>query len=210
MAIIYILAAVTSYLIGGLNPSIVLSKLIYHKDIRELGSKNPGFTNFKRVFGMKYAVLVLVFDILKSTLVCVVFGHMFDKCGNVYQLGAAYAGFFTMLGHCFPVWYRFNGGKGFLAGAAAIFCIDYRAGLVAFGIMIIFLFTLHYMSLASMCAGISCPLTLAACKTESPYVIIICIVSVVLMIWRHKENIKRLVKGTETKFYLFDHNKSGR
>ena len=201
--LLYILSAVIPYLIGGINPAIVLSKLIYHKDIRDMGSKNPGFTNFKRVFGGRYAFLVFLFDILKSAIVCLAFGYAFSKCGLIYQVGAAYAGFFAMLGHCFPVWYKFKGGKAFLAGAAAIWCIDWRAGLVAMCIMIVLLFTVHYMSLASICAGISCPITLAVCGVESPFVIVLCTASALLMICRHSANIKRLISGAETKFYLF-------
>lgn len=204
---IYFFAAVISYLIGAVNPAIVLSKLIYHKDIRDLGSKNPGFTNFKRVFGGKYAFLVFALDIFKSVLVCLGFGYIFSRYGIEYQLGAAFAGLFAVIGHCFPIFYKFRGGKGFLVCISMIWCVDLRAGIVSTCVMIVFLFAFHYMSLASICAGVSCPITLLICKTGSLLAIILCLASVLLMVWRHKENIKRLISGTESKFYLFCSNR---
>ena len=115
--ILLICAAVVPYLVCGINPAILLSSLMYHKDIRTLGSKNPGFTNFKRVFGGKYAWLVFTLDIGKAALVCALSGIAFSSQFGLFQLGAAYAGFFAMLGHCYPVWYGFNGGKGFLVSS---------------------------------------------------------------------------------------------
>ena len=87
--IVFILAAIVPYLVCGLNPAIVISKLIYRQDIRELGSKNPGFTNFKRVFGGKYAWFVFLLDILKSFIVCLAAGFAFGAVGETFQLGAA-------------------------------------------------------------------------------------------------------------------------
>lgn len=199
--IVFISAAIVPYMVCGLNPAIVMSKLIYHRDIRELGSKNPGFTNFKRVFGGKYAWFVFLLDILKSFIVCLAAGFAFGAVGENFQLGAAYAGLFAMLGHCFPIWYKFNGGKAFLVAVGSIWLIDWRTALIAMTIMMILLFTVKFMSLSVIIAGISCPITLAIFGTPLP-VLILCILSVTLMTWRHKENIKRLIKGTEPKFSL--------
>lgn len=201
--LLYAVCAVVSYLIGGINPAIVLSNLIYRQDIRTLGSGNPGFTNFKRVFGGRYAWFVFVLDILKAVVVCLLSGLAFRERIGSYQLGAAYAGFFAMLGHCFPVWYGFQGGKAFLVGAGAIWCLDYRAGIVSACIMLLLLFTLHYMSLASVCSGLTCPITLLLLGKPNPYVLLLSTLSALLMVWRHRENIRRLVKRTEAKTYLF-------
>lgn len=199
--IVFILAAIIPYLVCGLNPAIVMSKLIYHQDIRELGSKNPGFTNFKRVFGGKYAWFVFLLDILKSFAVCLAAGFAFTAVNETFQFGAAYAGLFAMIGHCFPVWYKFNGGKAFLVAVGSIWLIDWRTALIAMAIMMLLLFTVKFMSLSVIIAGISCPITLAIFGAPLP-VLIFCILSVALMTWRHKENIKRLIKGTEPKFSL--------
>lgn len=206
--ILCFIAAISGYLIGGINPAIVLSKAIYHKDIRTLGSKNPGFTNFKRVFGPKYAWFVFLLDILKSAILCLIFSRSFEIVFGSFSLGAAYTGFFTMLGHCFPLWYNFKGGKAFLAGAAAIWFIDYRVAAIAAGVMLILLFTTKYMSLSVIISAAMCPVMLIIFGTDNPFTVIICLLSVALLIWRHKENIKRLMNKSETKFSLFGKNKS--
>ena len=202
-AVLYIIAAVSAYLVGGINPSIVLSRLIYKKDIRTLGSKNPGFTNFKRVFGKKYAWLVFGLDLFKSALLCCIFGSVFSSVVGSFSLGAAYVGLFAMLGHAFPVWYGFMGGKCFSVGAAAVWFVDWRAALIAAGIMLILLFTVKIMSLSVITAAISCPVSMIAFGVQPTAVIVLCALSSALLIFRHKSNIKRLFKGKESRFYIF-------
>lgn len=205
--IIWIIAAVAAWYVGGVNLSITLSKAIYHEDIREKGSGNPGFTNFKRVYGNKYAWFIFAFDLLKGAVMCLLFGLWFRALGFDFQLGAAYTGLFVMIGHSFPIQYRFKGGKGFLVLLSELFVLDWRSGLIAFGVMTILLLTVKYMSLATMCgltAG-AVSLFLFGCNL---YAAIIYTVCVIFMIIRHKENIKRLTKGTESKFYLHRHSEN--
>lgn len=206
--LLFAISAVCAYLISGINSAIIFSKAIYHTDIRTVGSRNPGFTNFKRVFGGKFAWFVFVIDILKCVLPCLVFGWLFGKLYGIRQLGVAFTGFFAMLGHAYPVWYGFKGGKAFLVGAGAIWLTDWRAGAVATVVFLILLFTVRYMSLSSICAAVTCPVSLAILGTDSkPFVLIFCIASSAFMIWRHKSNIARLIKGTESKFSLFGKSK---
>ena len=202
--IVYLIAAaLIPYLVNGINPAIVMSKMIYHKDIRTLGSKNPGFTNFKRVFGNRCAWFVFFFDILKALIPILAFRYIFETDTTLGgQFGAAYSGLFSMLGHVFPVWYKFKGGKGFLVGAAAIGCIDWKTGLVALAIMLVLLAITRYMSLSVIISSLSCPLSLLYFCSPSLTVEILCILCVALLIIRHKDNIKRLFKGTESKFSL--------
>ncbi len=211
LGLLFFCAGVTAYLIAGLNPAILLSKAIYHEDIRTCGkgSGNPGFTNFKRVYGGKWAYVVMALDIGKCVALLAIFGDLFGKYAvineldcNLRQIGIAYTALCAAIGHDFPVWYRFQGGKGFLVNMAAVWFLDWRAGLVAFALLCIFLFTTKYMSLATMIAILSCPVVLLITGGE-PIAIIISFLSALLMIWRHKENIKRLVKGTESKFSFF-------
>lgn len=204
---LYIPCALSAYLFGSINPAIILSKLVYHRDIRTLGSGNPGFTNFKRVFGGRYAWLVFFLDIFKGVLLCLIFCPIFNKFMGSYQLGAAFTGLFAMIGHSFPVWYRFKGGKGFLVGAATIWFIDWRAGLVALIVMLLLLFATKYMSLSVMIAALTCPITLRLIGTDSLAVVWLCLAGVCLMIVRHAGNIKRLLSGTEAKFHLLDKEK---
>lgn len=195
-----VLSAACAYLIAGINPAIILSNKIYHKDIRECGSKNPGFTNFKRCFGMKWASVVMILDLVKSALPTVVFGVLFGKLFNMYQLGVVYTCFFAMLGHAYPVWYRLKGGKGFLVCLASMWVLDWKIGAIATLLMIVLLAITRYMSLSTMLAMASCPVTLAVIGYESLWAEIICILCVVFMIYRHKGNIVRLVKREESKF----------
>ncbi len=195
------LAAVSAYLISGINPAIILSKAVYKKDIRECGSKNPGFTNFKRSFG-SLAWLVLVLDLLKSALPSLAFGFVFKSMFSSWEFGVAFTCLFSMLGHAFPVWYGFRGGKGFLVCLSAMWIFHPLAGLTATAVMILLLLTVKYMSLATM-------LGLASALTVIPFIafdsipayIIMC-VCVLFMIIRHRENIVRLFRGTESRFSL--------
>lgn len=197
--ILFVGTAICAYLISGINPSIILSKTIYGKDIRECGSQNPGFTNFKRTFGGKWAWLVMIIDLSKSAVVTAVFAALFEKCVGSYTFGAAYTGFFALLGHVFPVWYGFRGGKGFLAYMSVVWLIDWRAGLIATIIMLLLLLVTRIMSLSTVCAMLSCPVTLYSLGA-SAYVVAICAISVLFIAYRHKENFKRLVQGTEKRF----------
>ena len=207
-----ILAAVASYLWDGLNVSIILSNLIYHEDIRTKGSGNPGFTNFKRAFGSKWAWPVFFLDIIKTAVPMVVFGLLFHfnldaAYGLGWQFGCAWSGFFCMLGNCFPCWYKFKGGKGFMVCLTTLLFIDWRAGLIGFAVMAILLLTLKYMSLATM-VGMAAGFVMLIIFKASPFwVPVIFCIMVALMILRHHENISRLVKGKENKTYIFGKGK---
>lgn len=203
--IIFAAAAVSAYLISGINPAIIMSKAIYKKDIRECGSGNPGFTNFKRCFGpLGWAVMVL--DLLKSALPCLIFGIIFDKALLGWQLGVAFTCVFAMLGHAFPVWYGFKGGKGFLVCLSAMWFFHPLAGLTATAVMIILLLTAKYMSLATMLGLISALAVIPVIGIESAAAYIMMCACVLFMVIRHKKNISRLISGTESKFYIFKKN----
>ena len=203
MIAVLCVSAVVSYLLGGLNGAIILSKLVYKQDIRDFGSNNPGFTNFKRTYGNGFVTwLVLIFDILKTALpvflTALIMWQMFDK----WQFGAQFSGMFCMIGHCFPVWYKFKGGKGFLAGFATIWFVDWRMTLIAMAVFFILLFTLKYMSVASCSAAAVCPIALAYLGPASIGVELMAIACALLVILRHIPNFKKLANGTESKFSL--------
>ena len=199
--ILYILAAVFGYVIAGMNPAIAISKAVYHKDIRECGSGNPGFTNFKRTFGNKWAWLVLILDLSKAAVVVGLFAWLLSRQGGDFQLGAAYTGMFCMLGHAFPFQFKFKGGKGFLVCLSTMYVIDWRVGLIATGIMVVLLLITKYMSLSTTLAMLLCPILLIPFGASIP-VILMAAACAVFMAVRHKENFKRLIKGTESKFIL--------
>ena len=199
--LLYILAAVCGYVIAGMNPAIALSKAIYKKDIRECGSGNPGFTNFKRTFGNKWAWWVLVLDLSKAAVVVGLFAWLLSRQGVDFQLGAAYTGMFCMLGHAFPFQFKFKGGKGFLVCLSTMYVIDWRVGLIATGIMVVLLLTTKYMSLSTVLAMLLCPILLIPFGA-SLSVILMVAACVVFMAVRHKENFIRLIQGKESKFTL--------
>ena len=199
--LIYILAAVCGYVIAGMNPAIALSKAIYKKDIRECGSGNPGFTNFKRTFGNKWAWWVLVLDLSKAAVVVWIFAWLLSRQGVDFQLGAAYTGMFCMLGHAFPFQFKFKGGKGFLVCLSTMYVIDWRVGLIATGIMVVLLLVTKYMSLSTTLAMLLCPILLIPFGASVP-VILMATFCAVFMAVRHKENFNRLIKGTESQFTL--------
>lgn len=206
-AFLYIGVCLAAYLICALNPAVIMARLIYHEDIRTKGSGNPGFTNFKRVYGNKVAWFVFALDIGKTILV-MVFGIMALKtAGADHQTAASIIGFFCLMGHVFPCWYKFRGGKGFLVWATTIFFCDWKAGLVALAVMAVFLFTKWYMSLATMCfcasgsvAVIVFDFLFGQDPAVIPLVAFIMLAGTAVVILRHRENIAKLRNGTESKF----------
>lgn len=203
MTIVLIISGVASYLLGGINGAILASKLFHHEDIRQFGSKNPGFTNYKRVYGNGVVTwLVLVFDVFKTAVPVFLTALVMKENFGLWQFGAQFSGLCAMLGHCFPIWYKFKGGKGFLAGFATIWFVDWRMALVATGVFLIILFTVKYMSVASCSAALVCPIVLAFLQPQSIWVELLAIAAAALVILRHHENFAKLMKGTESKFSL--------
>lgn len=203
---LFILAAICGYIIAGMNPAISISKTIYHKDIRECGSGNPGFTNFKRTFGNKWAWWVLVLDLSKAAVAVGLFAWLLSKQGVNFQLGAAYTGIFCMLGHAFPFQFQFKGGKGFLVCLSTMFVIDWRVGLIATGIMVSLLIVTKYMSLSTTLAMLICPILLIPFGASIPVILMASFCSVFMAV-RHKENFIRLKNGKESKFTIFKNSK---
>ncbi len=202
---IFIIAAVSAYLISGLNPAIILSSLIYHEDIRKNpnGSGNPGFTNFKRCYGLKWGWLVMLLDISKAIVLELVFGWLFTLFVGDGQrlLGIAWTGLFAMVGHAYPCWYKFKGGKAFLVCVTTLFLINWKAGLFAFILLSVLLLLTHYMSLSTIVSMIAGAIVL-------PFLGVTIFPSILFALcaafttFRHKENIKHLANGDERKFYF--------
>jgi acyl phosphate:glycerol-3-phosphate acyltransferase len=213
LILLLILTALQAYIIGGVNGAIITSKYFYHKDIRKLGSGNPGLTNFYRVFGKGGVVLVVIIDVLKTVVPVIIGGYLFAhflnadifKSGNVgfFSLsffGSELAGLFVMLGHCYPLFYQFRGGKGVMAVGTMIFFIDWRIALVAWGLFILITLLTRYVSLGAMVAVATYPIMVGLLGFGGVVEIIVALASALLLIFRHRENIKRIFKGTESKF----------
>lgn len=209
-----------SYLICALNPSIILSRLLHHEDIRKKGSGNPGFTNYKRNYGLGEGIVVMALDVLKTVisvlgsalLLSTLYKNNWDLVAprvllpsDPWMAGAAIGTFFGCLGHAFPLYYGFKGGKANLAAMTAFFFIDWRVALITISVFMLLLFTLHYMSLASISHCFLFPIVLYFFNfyPSWSFVMVFPIMTSILVIARHHENIKRLCTGKEKKFYFF-------
>ncbi|MBQ7152653.1 MAG: glycerol-3-phosphate acyltransferase [Clostridia bacterium] len=203
------ICCVLSYLCGGVNAAIIMARLCHGEDIREKGSGNPGFTNYKRVYGNGFVTwLVLILDILKTVVPVLASGLVLEAFfPGTRQFVFALTGLCCMLGHCFPVWYRFRGGKAFIACFATVMLVDWKCGLVFLCLFLTLLFTVKYMSLCSCCAAFSYPLSYAALSLALGgfdwRILVAAILSATLVILRHYPNFVRLRAGQETKFSLF-------
>ena len=200
------LAAICSYLLGNLNGAIIASSLIAHDDVRSHGSGNAGLTNFIRNYGAKSAALVILIDVGKGILACFVSGMLLAAYG-FYEYGVALGALFVILGHDFPVFLHFKGGKGILTGVTVAVMMDWRIGLFVFGIFLIAYFLTHYVSLGSVLSSGSFGFIYAFFHWGNWFPILVGMTLSGLIVWMHRANIVRLIKGEERKTNLFQKGK---
>lgn len=190
-------ALVAAYLIGSLSFAVIISRVMGLDDPRSYGSKNPGATNVLRSGNKVAAVLTLVFDALKGYVPV----FLVLWLGPRYGLGentAAFAGLAAFLGHLWPVFFRFEGGKGVATAAGALLAINPYLGLAVLLSWVIIAAFFRYSSLASLVAATFAPFYQALIWGIEPVLLAIGIMSL-LLIWRHEGNIKKLLAGTESK-----------
>lgn len=192
--------SVVSYLLGGLNGAIITSLNLFRRDVRKYGSKNAGLTNFTRVFGANGAILVVLVDVVK-TVASVLFGRWLLGTMGYPTVGCLFAGFCAMLGHVYPVYYRFQGGKSVLCGGVIVWMVDWRVGLVCWAVFLILVVFTKYVSLGSICGGLTMPAAMWAFGFQS-LDIILALFCALLLVFAHRENILRLIKGTESKLAI--------
>lgn len=192
---------VVSYFLGCGNGSILISKYVFHDDIRTHGSGNAGLTNFYRTFGTKSVAGVLLFDILKAMLAVLLGWYLFGHFLGLPMLGKLIATAFVLLGHMYPVTFEFHGGKGILSGVSALILIDWRIALIALGVFFVLAFATRYVSLGSIGAVV----TFLVCMWPFYHDLVYMGISAgiaALMIYAHRSNIFRLLHGVENKFTL--------
>ena len=186
-----LLTTVAAYLIGSISFAIVVSELMRLPDPRSYGSKNPGATNVLRTGRKSAAVLTLVGDAAK--------GWLAVWLAQRYVPDAApYAALAVFLGHLFPVYYRFAGGKGVATAAGVLFAIDWRLGLGTLATWLIIAAFLRYSSLAALVAAVFAPFFTALLIGFDAYFACVLVMSA-LLVWRHRANIARLLAGTESR-----------
>ena len=208
--------AVAAYILGSINPAVIISKLMYGEDIRTKGSGNAGMTNIMRTSGKGPAAITFLGDLAK-TLVAMTVGTLL--CGT---LGAYFAGFFAILGHIAPIYHKFRGGKGVSATAMFILYLDPLAFLIMITMFVIIVGGLKFLSLGSIICAFIFPYVMFSfegAKASSfleanpglpleanPYLdmrfirILIMLLISFTVIFMHRANIKRLANGTESKF----------
>ena len=201
------LAAVASYLLGNLNGAVIASSLIAHDDVRSHGSGNAGLTNFIRNYGARSALLVIAIDVGKGVLACFASGMLLAGYGH-YTEGVALGALFVILGHDFPAFLNFKGGKGILTGVTVAIMMDWRIGLFVFGIFLVAYFLTQYVSLGSVLSSGSFGFIYAFFHWGSWFPVCVGFFLSGLIVWMHRTNIQRLLKGKERKTNLFQKGKS--
>ncbi len=195
----YVLCAVIAYLLGSVNFAILISGKTYGDDIRKHGSKNAGMTNMMRTYGKRAAALTLLGDSLKAVVAGLV-GYAL-----LGQMGAYVAGTACVIGHMFPIFFRFKGGKGVVTTAITVLMCNPFVFVVLFIIFVVIVLGTRYISLGSVMCMLLYPFLLSAIDTwligGCPYGIFALLIAV-LVLYKHRDNIKRLRMGQESKFYL--------
>ncbi|MBR5791864.1 MAG: glycerol-3-phosphate acyltransferase [Ruminiclostridium sp.] len=194
--------AVASYFLGCFNGAVIVSKYILRDDVRSHGSGNAGLTNFYRTFGGPLTAVVILTDVLKAVVAVLVASALLGGT----DFAKYWAGLFCLLGHMFPCMFHFRGGKGILSGGAIAIMIDWRVALVVWGGFLILAIATKYVSLGSCWAGASFPFATWFVFWD-PILLVLAAVMGGLILWKHRENIKRLLAGNESKFSL--HKKKG-
>ena len=203
------LSIIIGYFLGSINTAIIYSTLRYKKDIRDFGSGNAGMTNMLRTFGKGAAAITLAGDMLKSVAAVLIVQFLAyglrllsPQIGQEFSVLCAYtAALFAAVGHCFPIYYKFRGGKGVATCAAAIAVLSPFAFLCCLAVFLVLVFGTKYVSLASIISAMTYPLFLN--RIYGPGISnIFAMLMAALIVWQHRENLKRLWRGEERKISI--------
>ena len=203
MVLRIVITALACYFLGNHNGAICVSHML-HDDVREHGSGNAGLTNFIRNYGVNRSILVILIDVLKAVLACILGGLMFPEDPIV---GRTLGGVAVMLGHDFPALQGFRGGKGILSGWFIAWCIDWRVGLMIAVVFFAAYLTTQYVSLGSILSAATFGVGFVLLYPGNIPVIAGTVFMSLLTIFQHRENLIRLLKGTERKTNLLSKGK---
>ena len=194
----YLLVVVISYFMGTISCAYLISKYVFSTDIRQYGSKNPGTTNMLRTFGKKAGAITLIGDYLKGTLAVLISIFLAKKMGLDPDLAKYISAIAVVCGHNWSIFMRFRGGKGVATSYGAMLAISPLMTLASMVFYIIILLVTRYVSVASMLGVCLFPILMFMTKDMSGvWVGILLSVSVV---YKHRENIRKLLSGTENRF----------
>lgn len=210
ITVMLIASAAIAYFFGSINGSIIVSNLMFRSDVRERGSGNAGLTNFYRNFGVKGMAGVVGIDVAKGVLGALVGGWLLalaapetpeTMAAYFSDTGHMFAAVFVVLGHVFPIFYDFRGGKGILCGVSAAFIVDWRAGMICLLIFGITFLLTRYVSLGSVLGALSFPVAMLGLgHTGLP--VTLSLLAVAMIVAKHGGNIVRLIRRKEPKFEL--------
>ncbi len=203
MAIVFNVAIlVLAYFLGSIPTSVWIGKRLYGIDVREHGSKNAGSTNSIRILGWKAGLFVLAFDIFKGFLAVNLIrltDYYIPQTGDYINFQLL-LGIAAILGHIFPVYVGFRGGKGVATLLGFVLAIDPYTTLICIGVFVMTLILTKYVSLSSMIAGFSFPvLVIFVFKTTTPSLVLFSLIVSVLLLFTHQKNIERLLRNEENK-----------
>lgn len=201
------ITAIVSYCLGGINGAIITSVNYFKKDIRNYGSGNAGLTNYSRTFGEQHVFLVLCVDILKSVIAVLFGGWLLGHLG-LESIGRLFAGFCTILGHIYPPYYELRGGKGVLCAAVIALAVDWRIGLLCIIVFAIIVIFTKYVSLGSIVGTLCFPILLWSFGYTGLEGLL-GLFSSIVVVFAHRDNIKRLKAGTESKLSIGSKGRNG-
>lgn len=184
---------IIAYLLGSINIAVLITKFIMKDDVRKKGSGNAGATNVARVFGMKLGVVTLLGDVAKTLIAALIGKFLFG------DIGVVFACIGCLIGHCWPVFFDFKGGKGIAVGAAIIAVTDWRVLIISLSIFVILVAITRMVSVGSIFAALSFPIVLLFFKPVW-YKLALAVLAAMVVILLHRPNIKRILNGTESKF----------
>ena len=209
-----LIAAVVAYLLGSFNSAIVFTSLIAKKDIRDSGSGNAGATNVLRSQGKRMALLTTIGDLAKA-IISVFFGQYIMKFASLRDMtninypliGAYLAGIFCIIGHLYPLYFKFKGGKGVMTALGLMLVLDWRVALICLSLFILVVFFSKMVSLGSIAAATSLPIFTFIFKWfvdnitafDALFCTAMTAIFAALLILKHRDNIKRIIAGTENK-----------
>ena len=227
-----ILAAFIAYLLGSINFAIIFSKIFVNKDVRDYGSHNAGMTNTLRVAGALPGILTFLFDVLKGVAAAyigfVIFNHCYTITNQNELFLPIYGGYLSailcMLGHCFPIFFQFKGGKAVATCLGVMLVCNTPAAIIAIFVFLLLLLCSRMVSLSSIIAVASMLVTVPNFQMSGilPFtlnangpiganfvILIFNLIMVALVTIKHKDNIKRMLNGTERKVFTKKENKNG-
>lgn len=206
MELIWIFSGIViSYLIGSMPTALWVGKAFFGLDIREHGSGNSGATNTFRVLGKNAGIAVLLIDVIKGLTAASLVRYLyFVDPGTVRYVNLQLLfGLSSVVGHIFPIYANFKGGKGIATLLGMVIGIHYLSALVCLGLFVVILFSTRYVSLSSILAAVAFPLiAVVIYKNEEPFFVAFGIAAAIMVVLTHQKNIVRLVAGNENKAKL--------